>query len=260
MEELKNLLKQYQGNSEHTYDPVRHAQLLCDTYNHTQGALSGHECDKCKNKGYYMTVQNADAVMVECPCLKIRRSLWRIEKSGMKGLAERCTFDNFIVANKWQENMKNLVMSYSDNPNGKWLFIGGQSGTGKTHLCTAAAVKLIKSGMSGIYMLWRDDSTRLKAAVTDDFDYQHLMKLYKECDLLYIDDFFKGKWTDADIKIAYEIINRRSYENRITIISSELLLEEFLNIDEATGGRIREKCGEYLINISKDTKKNYRLL
>ena len=41
--------------------------------------------------------------------------------------------------------------------------------------------------------------------------------------------------TQGDINIAFEIINYRYINDLITIISSELLLDEIINIDEATG-------------------------
>ena len=45
------------------------------------------------------------------------------------------------------------------------------------------------------------------------------------------------------------------------LISSERTLSDILNIDEATGGRIYERCnfGEYILNIKSDRSYNYRL-
>lgn len=149
------------------------------------------------------------------------------------------------------------------------IFITGNSG--KTHLCTACAVHYIKAGYDVKYMLWLDESTKIKTLVTDNQEYYKAMKELKEAEVLYIDDLFKlGKDesgnakapTAADIKIAFEILNYR-YNNPdlITIISTERSLQELCDIDEAVGGRIAErtKKGNYCMIIKKDLKRNYRL-
>ena len=65
--------------------------------------------------------------------------------------------------------------------------------------------------------------------------------------MLYIDDFLKGRITDADINLAFELINARynRRETAITIISSELDLGTVTKLDEALGGRIYERARNY---------------
>ena len=147
---------------------------------------------------------------------------------------------------------------------GRGFFIGGQTGCGKTHICTALTVSLINSGKSARYMLWTDEAARLKACVNDD-QYASLMWPLKAVGVLYIDDLFKptgasGQPTQADIRLAYELINYRyNSTNKVTIISSERTTGELCEIDEAIGGRIVEKSGQYCINIARDRAKNWRL-
>jgi DNA replication protein DnaC len=85
---------------------------------------------------------------------------------------------------------------------------------------------------------------------------------------LYIDDLFKtgrvaGKTaqmpTEADINLAFEIINSRAIQRKPTIISSESNLFDLIQIDEAIGGRIKQRCGEYYLNIGSKNTKNYRM-
>jgi DNA replication protein DnaC len=135
----------------------------------------------------------------------------------------------------------------------------GQSGCGKTHLCCAVSNKLIEEGAEVIYMVWNNAVKELKRNATDDETYSKLFDKYANAEVLYIDDFFKGKITEADITIAFEIINYR-YNNPdcVTIISSELLLPDLFNVDEAVAGRILERCGENVIQIKPDINKNYR--
>ena len=64
--------------------------------------------------------------------------------------------------------------------------------------------------------------------------------------------------TDADINLAFEILNARYNDPMLrTVISSELPVEKILAIDEAVGGRIVERARGF---ICKAPPENYRLL
>ena len=67
------------------------------------------------------------------------------------------------------------------------------------------------------------------------------------------------KYNETDLKYLIEIINYRYQNDLKTIITSERVLDELLDIDEATFGRAVEKCEGYLMNIPKDRNRNYRL-
>lgn len=81
--------------------------------------------------------------------------------------------------------------------------------------------------------------------------------------VLYIDDFFKArrgeKPTDSEIKIAYEIVDSRYCNNLVTIVSSEFSIDEIVEIDEAIGGRIKQKSKAYCAYIARDKGKDHRL-
>ena len=81
--------------------------------------------------------------------------------------------------------------------------------------------------------------------------------------VLYIDDFLKTRHgalpTDGDINLAFEIINAR-YNNRAlrTIFSGERGLNEIMELDEALGSRIYQRCGKYKLKIGWGEGRNYR--
>jgi len=113
-------------------------------------------------------------------------------------------------------------------------------------------------------MVWDMESKKLKALVNDDADYDAAIKDLRETQVLYIDDFLKTKKgaspTDADIKLAFEIINFRYNNSKLTtLISSEFTINEVINFDEATGSRILERSGKYALAIGKDRTKNWRI-
>lgn len=255
--------------------PARdYEQFKVDGLNNTVGdrdKVDGYNCPTCKNKGYIAKlVENPNGsyshCIADCKCVEVRNSIMRMKRSGLKDIIRDYTFDKFSDAEPWQKTIKTAAMDFAKNPDG-WFFLGGQSGAGKTHLCTAICREFLLSGRSVQYMLWRDDVVPIKANVNDGEQYGKLIDRFKKAEVLYIDDLFKTgkapdgstmKITGADVNVAFEIINYR-YNNPalVTIISSELSEDELLDVDEATGGRIYERAKA--ISIAKDRKKNYRI-
>lgn len=245
------------------FDNAKWLQQRAEFENKREGNLKGIDCPKCKNKGYSCIVRDDEQIMVVCECMKARKSLERIEKSGIKNAIEQLRFDNFITPEKWQESMLNTAKAYVENGENKWLFFGGNSGSGKTHLCTAVCGELLKRGKAVRYMMWRDEGTKLKALVNDSAEYSRLIGELKEIEVLYIDDFLKVQRgqqpTTADINLAFEILNYR-YANKLqTIISSEKTLDDILSLDDAVGGRIYELAKGFGMSIAYDKNKNFRL-
>lgn len=231
------------------------------TYNEQDGTLSGYHCTICRNRGRIAWHENGELKMSECKCIKIRDNLDRIRVSGLGNLLRECKFQTYEVSESWQEKMKSAAIEFAKS-DAVGLFFGGQSGCGKTHLCTAVVGYKIKQGMSARYLTWREDSPVLKSMVNDP-EYTVLMSDYKRTDCLYIDDLFKksehGTITDADVKLAFELIDYRARNHLCTIISTELTESELLDVDEALAGRIRRMSKGYRMVIPKDRRKNYRL-
>lgn len=252
-------------------------QRKCDRSNAEIGELNKHDgidCPECRNKGViYCVLEEINPVTEQpemsvglkpCKCKAARASAKRMRASGLGDIISKCTFDTFTTQHKWQADMKNLAMQFVDRGQ-RVFFIGGQSGCGKTHICTAITVELIRRSRAAHYMLWAAEAVKLKAAAMDQAEYAAMIDHIKNVDVLYIDDFLKPvgenpQPTAADIRLAYEIINHR-YNNakQITIISSERTTRELLRIDEATAGRIIEYAEGYMIDMARDVRRNYRL-
>lgn len=249
-------------------------EWLCEKENNRQGNLNeydGYNCDICKNKGYilkpelYLGVYNE--VQSACKCEKIRKTIRALRRSGLSDVVHDYTFDKYIVTEEWQQTVLNTGKRYLEDCENHWFFFGGTTGSGKTHICTAIAINLLKRNKEVKYMLWRDEASRLKSMVNDP-TYESIIKQYKTVDVLYIDDLFKTgktefqgkqKPTQGDINLAFEIINSRAIQKKITLISSESTLTDLIDIDEAIAGRIKQMSNDYCINIPPDRSKNYRL-
>ena len=245
--------------------------------NATPGVLhlrDGYDCPICLNRGYTCELEcNGgcyDVAMRLCACRRVRENLATLRRNGLDRLAETCTLESYRITAPWQETVLGQAKAYlgamrrGERP---WFFFGGTSGCGKTHICTALAVTLLREGLPMQYMLWRDESTRIKGLV-NDAAYTKEAEKFKKAPLLYIDDLFKTgrsesqrrqRPTGADINLAFEIISARYNARLPTIISSESLLREIIAFDEAIGGRIKEMCGQFHLDIAEDNAKNYRL-
>ena len=262
MEQLNKILEQT-GSTDYISDD-EYIKLKRNGINDERGKLIGYNCVKCLNKGYTAVIEENSITLKTCECMKIRASNYNLEKSGLQDLTRRYTFDTYLPNESWQKVILMQAMRYLDDYNGKWFFIGGQVGSGKTHICTAITGEFIKRGKSAKYMLWRDEIVKIKAVVNDDSEYGKLINALKQTDVLYIDDFYKVRQgsnpTDADVNVAFEILNYR-YNNPslITVISSEKTLDYILKIDEAIGSRIYERTIGYCVNLKSDVNKNFRM-
>ena len=200
-----------------------------------------------------------------CSCSVVENARRRIEKSGLSELLSSCTFDSFQTREPYQKELARTAAAYGDAITGgkkPWMYIGGQPGCGKTHICTAVCGKLLETGFDVNYMLWTTEARKLKALVNDPaFDTAILP--FTDAAVLHIDDLFKQgpgtKPTDADIRIAFEILNARYNQDKPTIISSERMIHELVELDEGTVSRIVQKAMGYTVSIGRDQAKNFRL-
>jgi len=108
-------------------------------------------------------------------------------------------------------------------------------------------------------MPYRDVVTRIKQNMMDDEYYKKTISKYQTCEVLLIDDLFKGKITESDINIMFEILNYRYLNYLPVIISTEFIVENLLSFDEAVGSRIYEICKDYIVEIERGREGNWRL-
>ena len=230
-------------------------QSKAEALNEQRGSLRDYDCAECRNKGYIAFSTEIGIQTRECRCMEARRSIRRIKASWLSETLAYCTLENYETGKPWQAAAKEKAQRFlSDGADaGKWMIRSGTPGTGKTHLCTAVCGELLNRQKSVRYMLWRTDAPKLKALIGERGQYESLMRDYADCDVLYIDDFLKGSITEADINLAFELLNAR-YINRsgATVISSEMTVEQILDQDEAIGSRIAERAAGYMIRTPKD--------
>ena len=224
---------------------------------------SGVNCSLCGNKGSVAVLDETGPRMVvrPCACRSRRATALRLKACGMLERAKVLSFEAFRTDTPLQKRMKELALSWLEEKNGSWLAFCGQSGAGKTHLCTAAFVQAVaRRSIPGEYMLWGPALREIKYDLPGKGS--ALLERYKNAPLLYVDDLFKGRSdlpiSDTELRLSFELLDHR-YNNRLsTILSTERSFPQLVALDEAIAGRLRERCGPYLINIAPEAEKNYR--
>lgn len=234
-----------------------------ERYNAMPGNLTGYDCPKCKNRGDFLVPYETGTSIKYCDCMKVRRALKNMKNSGLAGVLDTMNFESFETKEPFQKAMYETAKEFLKSHDA-WLYIGGQVGAGKTHICTAVCGELLNAGKEVVYMLWKDEATRLKGMV-NDADYSDEIGRFKRCDVLYIDDLFKPVTADrrvspGDVNLLFEIINSRYAGKRRTILSSERPLFELMDIDQATGSRIYQMSKGFQISIAEGKEKNRRIV
>lgn len=248
------------------FDPLAMARNRRDTVNRTPGTLTGYDCPDCLNRGYSAHIrEDGSLYTVGCKCVNIRRCKRQMEASGLKNALDQMQFANYTVDEEWQRRILAGAKDFAGNPTG-WILFAGQPGAGKTHLLVAVCSARLNVGDEVRYASWRDTVADLKSAALDSEKRSKTLAALKCAQVLFIDDFFKGRSADgnnrptpADVNLAFELLNHR-YVNRLTtMISTELEPEDLLAIDEALGSRIIEMAKPHTFVIARHPKRNYRL-
>ena len=272
---LESLRKQYPemanlNLSDEMLTDYARGQLECDEYNSRPASDSvkanpnwmSVRCPICKDKGYVKRVKwvpdfnRWEVFASRCSCWNRRQ----VEKVGVLPVY---SFDNFITTEAWQRQMVDAARMWCSDPKGT-LYIGGQIGSGKTHIAMAVAQDLIEKGRQVKVMIWSSDSQWLKRAGDQYLPY---VGSYRSVPFLYIDDLFRSRIgsnreniSEADRNLAYDILDYRCAREMPTIITSEFTLAEICSIDPAIGGRIAKSCRpEYVIGIGRDDTKDWRM-
>ena len=219
--------------------------------------LDFFHCAECNDTG---TLNRRDEAGIlwsrNCPCMERRKNLKHLKKSGLESLIRRYRFDNYRTVDNITAAIKEAAEQYC-MADPAWFYISGRPGSGKTHICTAICRRFLKNNQSVYYVIWPDEAGKLKlmkAGDPPDPEYMKELERLKTVAVLYIDDFFKGKVTDADKNLAGEILNARYNKADLrTIISSELNLNQLG--DMALSGRINERARG---NVFKAPNRDWR--
>lgn len=224
-------------------------------------------CKKCKDTEFvFYKDSNGYEYAKECECREMKIAQRLLEKSGISEEFQSKTFTNFDdrgieAIRKAKETATRYYMDFSSIEKTRYnsIVFMGQVGSGKTHLGMALANNLIKQkNVAVLYMEYRQTATKLKQLITNDYEYNTELNKFKTARVLFIDDMLKGKVTEADVNLLYEIINYRYLNKLPMIISTEKTREELIEFDEAIASRIIEMSKKRIVEL-EGKELNYRL-
>lgn len=223
-------------------------------------------CELCKDTGWVHYTKDDKDYARRCECQEIIDAGNRLKKSGISEEFLKKSFDNYNDRDKIPLHIaKDKAMKYCErfqeirHERFNSILFMGQVGSGKTHLSMAICNTLMNEQKTPVlYMPYREAILKIKQSVKDEINYQRAIDRYKNTPVLMIDDLLKGKSTEADLNILFEIINHRYLNNAPMIVSTELMPNQLLNYDEGVMSRLIEMARDYMVEI-KGQEYNYRL-
>lgn len=219
---------------------------------------TSYRCPICEDTGWILeNMDNSQPKARPCVCIEEShiKKPWR--EAGINIETSNQTFRNFIPWNEPSKRAKEIAIRYFKDfevirkTRNNSILLCGQVGSGKTHLSIALGINLLRKNVRVMYMPYREIITKAKQNIMDEESYDKLITKYKSCEVLLLDDLFKGKPTPSDINIIFEIVNYRYLNHLPMIISSESMVSDLIKIDEAIGSRIYEMVRGYLVEIEK---------
>ena len=224
-------------------------------------------CPKCGGSMWITWKDEQGCDMARrCECFEPTMAKRRIARSGISEPFRAKGFKNFDTRGIAQLEKAYIICvdyckNYQDFKESRHnsILLLGQVGCGKTHLALASANALLDyQKIRVVYMPYREMITRLKQNITDEDSYTKDIDTFKTAPMLVIDDLLKGKTTESDINILFEIVNYRYVCNLPVIVTSEKTTGELLDFDSAIGSRLIEMAEGRIIEF-KGNELNYRL-
>lgn len=224
-------------------------------------------CPKCGGSMWITWKDEQGCDMARrCECFEPTMAKRRIARSGISEPFRAKGFKNFDTRGIAQLEKAYIICvdyckNYQDFKESRHnsILLLGQVGCGKTHLALASANALLDyQKIRVVYMPYREMITRLKQNITDEDSYTKDIDTFKTAPMLVIDDLLKGKTTESDINILFEIVNYRYVCNLPVIVTSEKTTGELLDFDSAIGSRLVEMAEGRIIEF-KGNELNYRL-
>lgn len=219
-----------------------------------------YTCPDCHDTGYIDTKM--------CHCLREALIRENLRSSGLAGLFEEQSFDNFDLSHysDSEEDLhrmkKNLAAAraFADGfpKNRGNLLLIGPTGTGKTHLSTAIAKTVISQGFDVLYdsiqnILSAFEHDRFRSGYGQE---ESTAKKYLDVTLLVIDDLGTEFSNSFTVSVLYNLLNERANRGLSTVISTNLSVKRLTEIYE---DRIYSRMIGSQYQILQFCGKDYRL-
>lgn len=178
----------------------------------------------------------------------------RMHAAGIPLAFRSRSFDGYQTDSKPMEDALRAMRSFADDfwiehiNAGTFMVLGGERGTGKSHLAIAAAQQVMQRG-TAMYARAADLIRRVRSTWRRDSDQSEeevLALLSTGIDLLVIDEVGMQRGTEDEQIILFDILDRRYADLRPTILLTNLEGKEFA---EFLGPRIMDRLRERAVFV-----------
>lgn len=128
------------------------------------------------------------------------------------------------------------------------LFLTGQTGLGKTFLCSAICHSLAENNIVPLYIVFSDLISDMRASFQHDSGDADLLATARQAPVLILDDLGAEHVTEYAVSRLFDIINYRRNERLPMVISSNLSLADVASVySPRVASRIIEACQPVLL-------------
>ncbi len=209
----------------------------------TQAPAESDVCPDCQGTGFFardVPVEHPDfGQAFPCHCMMADRLRQRIAKMGefsQLDLLPDKTFATFLQEPPGYDEPSRtslrqafaLCRDFAADA-GKWLFLHGPHGCGKTHLAAAVAHQMQEQGTPVLLLPVPDllDHLRATFAPGSPIGYDELFHLVREVPVLILDDMGAEKSTEFARDKMFQLLNHRHLTQRPTVITSNQMVFAF---------------------------------
>ena len=170
--------------------------------------------------------------------------LFRI--AGIPALYENKGLRDYEVRTESQQKALRLSKSYLENfaanPS-RSMIVAGKAGTGKTHLCIGIIKNLMNRGLHCKYTTMDDMFASIKETYgnASNKTEEEVIQVYLAPSLLVLDEVGMSQLTKTENSLLYRIINGRYVDNKATLITTNLIIGELVNV---LGDRVMDRLRE----------------
>ena len=259
------------GSSGSTYEPEPQTLWLARRLNqHDEKRYPNNPCPRCNGSGWVINYTHEDPTGVKsggqgemAPCPVCYDRIHAAKNRLVSGLPEELknlTLKSFECSEPWQRQALEVAVSFAKKPEGL-LFLGGQSGCGKSHLAAGIIYRVSKSGSQPpLYYSWPDLLTAVRRT-SRDWRSTDIRDTLKDCRMLVVlDDFLatpNGRPSSTALETAFEIISARTANKRPTVLASPYTAEKINALYSVLFKKIARAAGGRLISIDPDETKDY---
>lgn len=227
----------------------------CEEQKAIFGYAANPNCAVCRGNGYvHPLLPNGKpnyAEVINCQaegCLESQKRAYESTEPFMKekGVSKFNSFDTWkpvLGAESVLEAFKDIALNPDVPP---LLLVYGTTGNGKTHLCEATVIELLKRGVDCRLWTVADLVAKLKSSIPENTTELLMVKL-KTMPALILDDWGQNYGSPWEEQKMEEIVVARERADLITIITSNLEPDK---LPERITSRFRDKTSARLIHNS----------